>query len=123
MPSSTLVYTAPALAALATHGFRYIRLAWVDYIAIVRYRVIPLAHFQKLVDQRLPKIDTVDNGNGDRTPVPGGGRRGGITLTKLALALVFLHVPQGFSGIGEYVYVPDMHTLRIAPYADVSGSL
>jgi hypothetical protein len=46
----------------------------------------------------------------------------GITTTTLALGLVFLNVPEGFSGSGEYLYVPDMNSLRVAAYTDVSSS-
>jgi len=33
------------------------------------------------------------------------------------MGIAYLMVASGFSGSGEYLYVPDLSTLRICPYA------
>jgi hypothetical protein len=47
-------WSAPALAALKAHGFRYIRLTWVDYANVVRYRVLPLKYFERVLASARP---------------------------------------------------------------------
>jgi hypothetical protein len=54
VPTSTSRWTAPALKAIKTHGFRYIRLTWVDYANVVRYRVMPLKYFEQLLSSARP---------------------------------------------------------------------
>lgn len=71
-------------------GTRYIRLQWVDFTNITRYRIIPLAAFQKLMSASRP----------------------GIGVTKAAFGLVGTSLAPGFSGTGEYLYVPDLSSLR-----------
>jgi glutamine synthetase len=86
---------------LSDIGIRYIRLQWVDLINNVRYRVIDLSYFNKLLASARP----------------------GISLTKASLGLVFLTLAPGFSAAGEYVYAPDLSTLRRCPYAPGHASV
>jgi len=76
-------------------GIRYFRLQWVDYTNTTRYRIIPLAAFRDLTLASRP----------------------GIGVTKAALGLVGTSLAPGFSGTGEYLYVPDPSSLRQCGYA------
>lgn len=82
-------------------GIEYIRLHWVDLVNNIRYRVIPLSHFAKILDSPRPSI----------------------SITKCVFGLVFISMAPGFSALGEYLYVPDMNTLRLCPYADGHASV
>ncbi|KAG6861940.1 hypothetical protein C0995_009890 [Termitomyces sp. Mi166 len=73
----------------------YVRLQWVDLINNIRCRVVPLAYFLKLLDSSRP----------------------GIGVAKAALGLVYLMTTPGFPPSGEYLYVPDLSTIRLCPYA------
>lgn len=74
---------------------RYIRLQWVDYTNTTRYRIIPIGAFHKLMSASRP----------------------GIGVTKAAFGLVGASLAPGFSGTGEYLYVPDLSSLRRCGYA------
>ncbi|KAF8070058.1 hypothetical protein FPV67DRAFT_999376 [Lyophyllum atratum] len=73
----------------------YIRLQWVDLVNNVRCRVIPLSYFLKLLKSSRP----------------------GVGVAKVALGLVYLMTAPGFAPAGEYLYVPDLSTIRICPYS------
>ncbi|KIY45471.1 glutamine synthetase/guanido kinase [Fistulina hepatica ATCC 64428] len=86
-------------AAIRAAGFlrdaKYVRVQWVDLTNIVRFRVLPVEYFRRLL----------------QTP------RRGIAVGKVALGLVNLVVAPGFSPIGEYLYTVDMSTMRPCPFA------
>jgi len=79
----------------------YIRLQWVDLINNVRCRVIPLPYFLRLLESS----------------------RAGVGVAKVALGLVYLMTAPGFAPAGEYLYVPDLSTIRICPYAPSEASV
>jgi hypothetical protein len=79
----------------------YIRLQWVDLINNVRCRVIPVSYFLKLLQSPRP----------------------GVGVAKAALGLVYLMTASGFSAVGEYLYVPDMASLKYCPYAPDEASV
>ena len=80
---------------------RYIRLQWVDYTNITRYRIIPITAFRDLMSAPRP----------------------GIGVTKAAFGLVGASLAPGFSGTGEYLYVPDLSSIRPCGYATGHASL
>jgi hypothetical protein len=86
---------------LQPYGIRYIRLQWVDYTNTTRYRIIPVAAFQDLMSASRP----------------------GIGVTKAAFGLVGASLAPGFSGTGEYLYVPDLSSARLCGYASKHMSL
>ena len=86
---------------LQVSGIRYIRLQWVDYTNTTRYRIIPVAAFRDLMSASRP----------------------GIGVTKAAFGLVGASLAPGFSGTGEYLYVPDLSSLRLCGYASRHVSL
>ncbi|KAF8271243.1 glutamine synthetase/guanido kinase [Lactarius quietus] len=82
-------------------GIRYIRLQWVDYTNITRNRIIPFGAFAELF----------------------GSSRPGVTLVKAVFGLVGVSTAPGFSGTGEYLYTPDLSSLRLCGYAPGHASL
>ncbi|KAJ4479135.1 hypothetical protein J3R30DRAFT_3702204 [Lentinula aciculospora] len=71
---------------------KYVRLYWVDLTNTRRCRVIPKESFIQLMEK---------------------SNRPGVNISKVALGLVYLMMAEGFHSIGEYLYVPDLSSLRI----------
>jgi glutamine synthetase len=90
-----------ALENLQRWGIRYIRFQWVDYTNAARYRIIPLTAFRDIISASRP----------------------GVGLTMAALGLVGASLAPGFSGTGEYLYTPDLSSLRLCGYAPGHASL
>ena len=80
---------------------KYIRFQWVDYTNATRYRIIPAAAFHDIISASRP----------------------GVGLTMAALGLVGASLAPGFSGTGEYLYTPDLSSLRRCGYAPGHASL
>jgi hypothetical protein len=99
-PSGSL-WRPLAAQALKDHGIKYIRFQWLDLANILRYRVIPLAQWIKILESSRPSI----------------------SLLKVNLSLVVLHIPPGFVSTGEYIYKPDLSSLRVIPYAPGQASV
>lgn len=59
---------------LRGRGIRHVRVQWVDLLNQVRYRVVPLPYFEKLLQTTRP----------------------GISLTKATLGLAFITIVEGF---------------------------
>ena len=105
LPSSVKIPTNGQFGAFNSNnlpsGIRYIRLQWVDYTNTTRYRIIPIKSFRKLMSVSRP----------------------GIGVTKAAFGLVGASLAPGFSGTGEYLYVPDLSSLRPYGYSGEYMSL
>ncbi|KAI0343382.1 glutamine synthetase/guanido kinase [Trametopsis cervina] len=86
---------------LESLGVRYIRITWADYINNTRYRVVPRKYFTKLLRSSRP----------------------GVSLAKVVLGIVFLALTPGFTAVGEYHYVLDLRSFRLAPYAPGHASV
>ncbi|KAI0341012.1 FLU1-II [Trametopsis cervina] len=82
-------------------GVRYIRITWSDYINNTRYRVVPRKYFSKILRSSRP----------------------GVSITKASLGIVFLALAPGFDAVGEYHYVLDLTSFRLAPYAPGHASI
>ncbi|KAF8190459.1 hypothetical protein BJ912DRAFT_323034 [Pholiota molesta] len=89
---STAVSKGLSIGALGENEF--IRFTWVDFSNIVRFRTLPVSYFRKLLASRRP----------------------GIGIAKACLGLNFITLADGFSPMGEYLYVPDLTSLRLCPY-------
>ena len=72
----------------------YVRVQWVNLINTVRCR-IPVSYFLSLIKSSRP----------------------GLGVAKGSMGLVYFKIAPGFSPAGEYLYVPDLSTMRISPYA------
>jgi len=69
--------TAPSsisIEDLKLQGIEFIRIQWVDLINNIRYRVVPLEYFEKLLTSSRP----------------------GVSVTKASLGLVFITLAEGF---------------------------
>lgn len=82
-------------AVLEQLGVRYIRLTWVDWTNTTRYHVLTRSYFRKLLRSSRP----------------------GLTITAAAFGIVFLHICEGFSVTGEYLFVLDEGSFRLCPYS------
>ena len=82
-------------------GIRYVRITWVDFINNIRYRILPLNFFKRLLESDRP----------------------GISVTTAVFGSVALQLAEGFAPIGEYLYVPDIDSLRVCPYAEGHASI
>ena len=80
---------------------QYIRLTWVDFVNNTRHRVIPYDYFTKMLSTQRP----------------------GVHLPIITLGIVGITAAEGFNGSGEYLYVPDMNTLRMCPYESGTASV
>ncbi|PFH47784.1 hypothetical protein AMATHDRAFT_66915 [Amanita thiersii Skay4041] len=98
---SSVSASSLTLQQAKSQGIKYIRLQWVDLVNTVRFRVIPVSYFEKLLQSS----------------------RAGVGVAKVCLGLVYLITAPGFSPMGEYLYVPDMSTLRLCPYAPGHASV
>ncbi|KAF5361956.1 hypothetical protein D9756_002782 [Leucocoprinus leucothites] len=76
--------------------YSYVRIYWVDLVNVRRCRVVPIHYFKQLLASNRP----------------------GVNIAKVGLGLVYLITPPGFPPIGEYLYAPDVSTLRPLPFAD-----
>ncbi|KAL4068505.1 hypothetical protein V8B97DRAFT_1873227 [Scleroderma yunnanense] len=89
------------LGALPELGISFIRVQWVDLTNIVRYRVLPLSYFYRLLQSDPP----------------------GLTVTKSAIGLVFDSTIEGLGPVGEYMYAVDLTSLRVCTYAPGHASV
>ena len=79
----------------------YIRFQWIDFTNIVRFRIVPVSYFKKLLE----------------------GNRPGIAVAKVTLGIVYLSNASGFTSMGEYLVTPDLLTIRPCPYEPGHASL
>ncbi|THH03709.1 hypothetical protein EW145_g6067 [Phellinidium pouzarii] len=108
------------LEALDEAGIRFVRVTWIDLANFVRYRVVPIAHFRKLLayaDKK--KASSV----GHTKTLMKSNPHGGIQIAKVGLGLVYLAVADGFPISGEYVYAPDLSSARLLPFAPGHASV
>ncbi|SJL03811.1 uncharacterized protein ARMOST_07168 [Armillaria ostoyae] len=82
-------------------GITFVRLTWVDLTGVVRFRVIPRAYFLKMLQSPRPSV----------------------AIAKVTMGLVYLHTADEFNAIGEYLYIPDLSTLRLCPYEEGHASV
>ena len=68
---------------LREQGIKYVRIQWVDLINNIRYRVFPLAYFEKLLKTSRP----------------------GTSLAKAALGIVVITLAEGFGRVIDVILV------------------
>ncbi|KAH9478711.1 Protein fluG [Psilocybe cubensis] len=88
-------------SSLQGSDIKFIRLQWLDYTNMVKFRIMPVSYFQKLLASQRP----------------------GVNLAKPSLGLVGLGLAEGFPIMGEYYLTPDVRTLRRCPYEPGHASL
>ncbi|KAK0467993.1 uncharacterized protein EV420DRAFT_1502262 [Desarmillaria tabescens] len=95
------VSNAPRIKAedLETLGIAYVCLTWMDLTSLVRYRVIPVSYFLKMLQSPRP----------------------GAAVGKCALGMVNGSIAEDFNLMGEYLYVIDPMTLRLCPYEGIAS--
>ncbi|PCH36913.1 glutamine synthetase/guanido kinase [Wolfiporia cocos MD-104 SS10] len=95
-PSGTLPATlSVADLQLPARGIKYVRVQWVDLTNTVRFRVLSTAYFSRLLASPRPSIG----------------------LAHVTLGLVGAMIVPGFGVAGEHLYVVDLSSFRVCPYA------
>lgn len=95
---SDKTFVAPDLYYLKKwRNIKYIRLTWLDLHNVARCRVLSLDYFEKLLET--------------------ASGRSGVSVVGCVLGLVGLKVVDGFSPAGGYLYVADLSSMRLCPYA------
>lgn len=110
--------TDKVLRSLEKEGVKYVRVTWVDLTNVVRCRIVPLHHFQRLLG--YPNTATNKFGVIPEPPSASTGdhaKRGGVTITKASFGMVNIAVTKDTPSSGEWLYVPDLSTIRTLPYA------
>ena len=91
-------FVAPDLFHLKKwHDIKYIRLTWLDLPNVARCRVLSLSYFEKLLET--------------------ASGRPGVSVVGCVLGAVGLTVVDGFSVAGNYLFVGDLSSIRLCPYA------
>lgn len=98
--------TAPSktLEELLTPDIAFVRVQWVDYTNVVRFRVLSASYFRALFSDPAKT-------------------RPGIGLSKVALGIVGISLAPGFGPSGEYLFVPDLRSWRVCTYAPAHASV
>jgi hypothetical protein len=97
-------------------GARFVRLSWVDLTNVARCRVIPiraLAHLAASCASRHAEPRFFAGAFHNLL----ASRRPGLGIAKAVLGLVEVSCAPGFHPTGEYLYTPDMATIRPCTYA------
>ncbi|PIL27396.1 hypothetical protein GSI_10544 [Ganoderma sinense ZZ0214-1] len=87
-----------ALDELLTPDIAFVRVQWVDYTNIVRFRILSAPYFRTLLSDPAKT-------------------RPGVGLSKVVFGIVGISLAPGFGPTGEYLYVPDMRSWRVCTYA------
>ncbi|KAF8505219.1 glutamine synthetase guanido kinase [Gautieria morchelliformis] len=93
----------PTLQSLESLNVSYVHIYWVDLANTRRCRIVPIEYFVALMNH---------------------SKRPGVNIAKVGVGLVYLMTPEGFSGIGEYLYRLDRSTMRVlrgVGFGDVLG--
>ena len=94
-------HRALSLERLKEMGIRFVRVTWVDLTNTTRMRVMPMAYLSQLAAARRP----------------------GVTMIRATFGAVGITLGEGFTSAGEYLYVLDMTSVRVCPYAPGHASI
>lgn len=91
-------FVAPDLYHLKKwHNVKYVRLTWLDLHNVTRCRVLSISYFERLLET--------------------ASGRPGVSVVGCVLGLIGLKIADGFSAAGSYLYVADLTSMRLCPYA------
>ena len=97
-------FVAPDLNHLKKwHNVKYIRLTWLDLHNVARCRVLSVSYFERLLET--------------------SSGRPGVSVVSCVLGIVGLRVANGFSAAGGYLFVVDLSSMRLCPYARGHGMI
>lgn len=88
-------------AELKSQGIRFIRIQWLDLTNRLRFRVVPISYYQKLLDSKRP----------------------GVCMVKCAFGLIDVTPAPGFDATGQHLYVIDTQSIKPCPYAEGHASV
>ena len=107
---------------LEHQGIRYVRVQWVDFINNVRFRIVPLAYFKKLVRLSRPGLSTPKVSLGISFLTLAEGFRH-VFDTAHAIDHVKNNCRTIFSPVGDWLYAFDLSSIRLCPYAPGHASI
>ena len=93
--ASTRRYTSVSDLKLEEQGVKYVRVQYVDYGNVVRFRVLPVAYFKRICKNARP----------------------GLNFGAIALAFVGVQFAGGFTRLDECLHAIDLNSFRICTYA------
>ncbi|CAE6505401.1 unnamed protein product [Rhizoctonia solani] len=122
IPSSTHVETEhPArlpsnldlpnsISFIKSQGIKFIRLAWVDYVNMIRYRVVPIDHFTSISGSKF--ISGLETSSSQRIA------ESGPSVVRVGLSLgIQDSMPAGSSVSGDFDLRADFSSMWRAPFA------
>ncbi|KAJ1302136.1 hypothetical protein OPQ81_000965 [Rhizoctonia solani] len=99
-----------SIAFMKSQGIKFIRLAWLDYVNIMRYRIIPIDRFASLSGSKF--IYSPESSTTQRIA------ESGLSLTRVALTMgVRGLVPSGLPTSGDTDLKADFSSMWKAPFA------
>ena len=101
-PKTTKARTVP-VSALSAHGIHSVRITCVDFANAIRFRVLPISSFHRLLASSRP----------------------GIAIAKCVFGMAHssIRLSPGFGPVGEYWYMMDLASIRLCPYAPGHASI
>lgn len=87
--------TKPTGFNISNTYVEYVRLTWVDYANNPRCRILPRKYYSKLITNSTP--------------------RPGVRIAKVALGYVGARVAEGFTPVGNWLFVIDESSMRPFP--------
>jgi len=91
-------FVAPDLSYFKKwHNIKYMRLTWLDLHSVARCRVLSLSYFERLLEST--------------------SGRPGVSFVGCVLGLVGLTIVNGFAPVGSLLFVADLSSMRLCPYA------
>ncbi|QRV82041.1 glutamine synthetase [Ceratobasidium sp. AG-Ba] len=98
------------ITSLKIQNIKFVRLVWVDYVNLIRYRVIPINHFTSVVGSKL--IRSFSSLDSEQLA------EGGISIVQAGLGLVTNDgLPPGLSTSGDCDLKPDFSSMWKPTYA------
>jgi hypothetical protein len=79
---------------LASQGVRFIRVQWLDLTNKLRYRVVPISYYEKLLESKRP----------------------GVSMVRCAFGLIDVTPAPGFDATGQHLYIIDTSSIKPCPY-------
>ncbi|CAE7221000.1 unnamed protein product [Rhizoctonia solani] len=98
-----------SISLIKSQGIKFIRLAWVDYVNMMRYRVIPIEHFTSVSGSNFI--------SGPETSSTQRIAESGPSLPRSGLSMGLWGMPAGGSVSGEIDFKADFSSMWKAPFA------
>lgn len=99
-----------SVSFLKSQGIKFVRIAWVDFVNLTRYRVVPIEHFASVVGKEF----TADS----ETPPSCQVAESGVSVVRVGIALgVRDSMPAGMTVSGDFDLRPEFSSMWKASFA------